>query len=118
MHGRREIWTGGRPIPSRTRWAPCCWTSKRRIEFWVDGLGECGLGLAGMTKSLKSRFNTASRGFTLIELLVVITTIAILAALLLPALAAAKEHADLTRCMNNNKQLLAGANVYATEYND
>ncbi len=71
-----------------------------------------------MTNSLKSRFNTASRGFTLIELLVVITTIAILAALLLPALAAAREHADLASCMNNNKRLLAGANVYATEYND
>ena len=42
----------------------------------------------------------------------------LLAALLLPALAAAREHADLASCMNNNKRLLAGANVYATEYND
>jgi prepilin-type N-terminal cleavage/methylation domain-containing protein len=71
-----------------------------------------------LTKRMKNRLHTPPRGFTLIELLVVITIIAILAALLLPALAAAKEHADLTRCMNNNKQLLAGANVYATEYND
>lgn len=59
-----------------------------------------------------------SRGFTLIELLVVIAIIAILAAILFPVFARARENARRASCQSNEKQMALGIMMYVQDYDE
>ncbi len=71
-----------------------------------------------MYKSLKGDLESRRKAFTLIELLVVIAIIAILAAILFPVFARARENARRASCMSNLKQIALGFRMYSQDYDE
>jgi prepilin-type N-terminal cleavage/methylation domain-containing protein/prepilin-type processing-associated H-X9-DG protein len=71
-----------------------------------------------MSKNVREHGRTAKKGFTLIELLVVIAIIAILAAILFPVFARARENARRASCQSNLKQIGLGLLQYSQDYDE
>jgi len=71
-----------------------------------------------INRGITMRFTNGQRGFTLIELLVVIAIIAILAAILFPVFAQARESSRKTQCLSNTRQIGTAVMMYVQDYDE
>src|SRR5205823_13181222 len=93
----------------------CCWGAGRNL----GGRGEQRGDKRGVYTQRRDLMpNTRKRAFTLIELLVVIAIIAILAAILFPVFAQARDRARMSACLSNMRQLGTSLMMYAQDYDE
>src|SRR5689334_20236299 len=111
MFVNRPRWGGNRQESAPSPRNAC---SKRTAEGGRPSAGFPTRRRVRMEMPMKRR----EAGFTLIELLVVIAIIAILAAILFPVFAQAREKARQTTCLSNMKQWSIGTRMYLSDYDD
>jgi prepilin-type N-terminal cleavage/methylation domain-containing protein len=99
-----------------------CSSGRESAQKPISRQGNMSRLTSAATAELRSRrgfeaIDESRNGFTLIELLVVLATLAILAAVLLPALAGTKSDPRAYQCLNNQRQIILGWQMYAADNN-